>query len=120
MKFYKCNACGKIIITSNINDAVCCDTKMEELIPNTVEAAVEKHIPVCEINGDKILVKVGEVEHPMSNEHYISLIAKVSKDKYELVNLNPGEEPECNFDYEQNVKIYAYCNLHGLWVKDLN
>lgn len=119
MKFYKCPICGKVIVTNNVNEAICCGKKMEELIPNTVEASIEKHIPVCEIVDNKIKVKVGEVEHPMINEHYIMFIAKVVNDKSEINYLKPNNKPECVFDYEDDSKIYAYCNIHGLWVSNV-
>lgn len=46
-KFYICRHCGNLI--GLIHDAgvpmMCCGQKMEALVPNTTEAAGEKHLP---------------------------------------------------------------------------
>ncbi|MBQ2428590.1 MAG: desulfoferrodoxin, partial [Ruminococcus sp.] len=77
MKFYICKTCGKIIAI--VKDApvptMCCGQKMEEIVPGTTDAAVEKHVPVFEIKDQKVFVTVGEVAHPMIPEHYIEWIA---------------------------------------------
>lgn len=117
MKFYRCKKCGNIITSKDT--PICCEDEMEELIPNTVDAALEKHVPVYKINNNKIEVTVGEVEHPMLDNHYITLIAQVSDDKINMVKLNPGDKPSATFEYIKDSKIYEYCNLHGLWVTDV-
>ena len=65
-KFYICNHCGNLVTT--IHNAgvplVCCGEKMKELVPNTVEASGEKHLPVAELSGSCLTVTVGAVEHP--------------------------------------------------------
>lgn len=121
MKFYKCPICGNIITVIKGNESMikCCGATMEELIPGTVDAAVEKHIPVYEIEGDKIIVNIGEVTHPMTDEHYIEFVALVTNKGMQLVKLNPSDEPKVTFPYVQNAKIYAYCNIHGLWSNDV-
>lgn len=121
MKFYRCPKCGNIItvIKGNASLIKCCGTEMEELVPGTVDAAVEKHVPVYEIEGDKIVVSVGEVDHPMLDEHYIEFIVQVTDKGIELIKLNPSDEPKATFTYIQGAKIYAYCNLHGLWSNDV-
>ena len=99
---------------------VCCNEKMVELVPGSVDAAHEKHIPVVDINENKVTVCIGSVEHPMQVEHYIEwIILETTKGVYRK-NLNPGEKPEATFVLEEGEKIvstYEYCNLHGLWVK---
>ncbi len=107
MKFYK-TPDNQIVI----NDA----TAGEELIPNTVEAAFEKHIPVIEHNSDSVLVKVGSVAHPMMEQHYITMIVLETNSGYQRKDLKPGEEPIASFAVtEPVVAAYEYCNLHGLW-----
>lgn len=121
MKFYKCPICGNIItvIKGNENLIKCCGVSLEELIPGTVDAAVEKHVPIYEIEGDKITVSVGEVTHPMTEEHYIEFIAQVTDKGINLVKLTPNDEPKAIFPYVKGAKIYVYCNLHGLWSNDV-
>ncbi|MBR3134337.1 MAG: GNAT family N-acetyltransferase [Clostridia bacterium] len=117
--FYRCNECGKIecVIDGENKELMCCGKPMEELKPNTVDAAVEKHVPVYEEDGDMIKVKVGDVEHPMTEEHYIMWIAYFDNSKVFLKRLNPTDKPEAEFKKTDLFEIYAFCNLHGLWKK---
>ena len=120
MKFYQCSHC-KNIITYVDNKGVpvmCCGEKMQELVPGTVDAALEKHVPVVEKDGNKVSVKVGSVTHPMLEEHYIVFIAIETKNGRQIKYLKPGEEPAAEFvlaDGDEFVAAYEYCNLHGLW-----
>lgn len=122
MKFYKCEHCGNIIemiVDKGVNP-LCCGEKMKELIPGEVEAAHEKHIPVIEELDDKVIVKVGEVTHPMAEEHYIEWIVIHTDRGVYRKNLKPGDAPIAEFallDNEITLSAYAYCNLHGLWKK---
>ena len=122
MKFYYCKHCKNIItFVKEVNpNIVCCNEKMVELVPGSVDAAHEKHIPVVDINENKVTVCIGSVEHPMQVEHYIEWInLETTKGVYRK-NLNPGEKPEATFVLEEGEKVvstYEYCNLHGLWVK---
>lgn len=120
MKFYRCPVCGNIItvLEGNVNPVRCCGKELEELVPNTQEGAVEKHIPVCKKVDNKVEVMVGEVKHPMQDEHYITFIAQVANNQVSIVKLNPGEEPMATFDDKENSKYYAYCNIHGLWISE--
>lgn len=116
MKFYKCKKCNEVMI---INDDIipsCCGEPMEELIPGSVEAAKEKHIPVVSYD-EGYLVTVGEVEHPMTEEHYIEWIAyELENEVVKVFDLKPNQKPMAIFKTDQKVKaVYAYCNLHGLW-----
>ena len=86
---------------------------------NSVDAALEKHVPMYFVNGEKINVQVGEVLHPMMKEHYIMWICIVKGEDYKFCYLKPGDEPKCSFDYIPGSKIYAYCNLHSLWVSEI-
>ncbi len=106
MKFYKVN--GEITI-SNVPVG-------EEVIPNTVDAAFEKHVPVIEHSGDHVLVKVGSIAHPMMVAHWIEWIILETATGYQKKELKPGEKPEAEFGVtEPVVAAYEYCNLHGLW-----
>lgn len=124
MKIFKCMKCGKVIAILNSSSCgtFCCDTEMVELKANSVDAAVEKHVPVVEVIGSNVLVTVGDVEHPMTEEHYIEWIILETNKGFQLANLQPGEKPEASFviNEEDTVgSVYAYCNLHGLWKKDV-
>lgn len=117
----KCNNCGaivKIIKDCDCDDCgiKCCKEKMELVKPNTVDAAVEKHIPTYEKVEDKIFVKVN---HVMEKEHYIEWIAMITENEEHVVTLYPEQNAECRFKYIQGAKLYAYCNKHGLWSIDV-
>ncbi len=120
MKFYRCETCGQIIavIKSTGAPLTCCGKPMKELVPCTTDAAVEKHVPVCEQKDGKLLVSVGSVTHPMAPEHYIEWIALQTESGFRFAALKPGDEPKACFipaDGDKPVAAYAYCNLHGLW-----
>lgn len=121
VKFFKCEVCGNMVglIKDGGGELVCCDQPMTELIPNTVEASKEKHIPVAERKDGKIIVKVGSVPHPMIPEHFIEWIAVVSDTGTERIALSPNSPPEAVFCDRENVDIYEYCNVHGLWKTEL-
>lgn len=115
--FYKCPICGNIIglINGDINHIRCCGTEMELMVANSQDAATEKHVPVYEKAGDEIIVRVGEIEHPMEEDHYIMWIAQVSDNETTRVRLKPSQKAEVKFRYIPNSTLYAYCNKHGLW-----
>ena len=123
-KFLLCRRCGNLI--EMINDSgvtpICCGIDMDVLTANTTEAATEKHIPVIEINGNIAKVTVGEILHPMEEAHYIEWIHLETNKGIKRVNLKPGDEPIASFalaEEETVTSAYAYCNLHGLWLKEL-
>ena len=120
MKFYRCEHCGNIItfVHSAGVPVMCCGQKMTELVPGTTDGAAEKHVPVVEVQGSTVQVKVGSVEHPMLPEHFIQFIAIETKHGSLIKYLQPGEKPQASFvlaDGDQLVAAYEYCNLHGLW-----
>lgn len=120
MKFYVCKHCGNLILMvkdSGVNP-VCCGEAMMELIPGTVDAAVEKHVPVFEIQGNTVKVKVGSVEHPMTKEHLIDFIAIETTNGSQIKHLTADMKPEAEFNLaegEKLVAVYEHCNIHGLW-----
>lgn len=122
MKFYKCKHCGNIIAVVKASGAPisCCGEKMTEIVPGSIDAAVEKHVPVVEIVDGKVIVTVGEVAHPMAPEHYIEWIAISTDRGNQRKMLEPGDEPKACFALCEGEKVesaYAYCNLHSLWKK---
>lgn len=92
---------------------------LDEVNIGSVDASTEKHVPVYFIDNDYIDVHVGEILHPMEEEHYIMWIALETEDKFIMQRLNPNEEPKARFPYIKGSVIYAYCNLHGLWKNEV-
>lgn len=120
MRFFVCEHCGNIIgfVKSVGVPVMCCGQKMTEIVPGSVEAAVEKHVPVVHVDGCKVTVTVSSVEHPMLPEHYIEWVALETKEGNQRKPLAPGQKPEVTFaitETDEVIAAYAYCNLHGLW-----
>ena len=122
-KFFICEHCGNIV--GVIHDAgvpmMCCGQKMTQLVPGTVEASVEKHLPVVTADGDKVKVEIGSVAHPMAEEHSILWVYLQTDKGGQRKNLAVGEAPSVEFTLcdEKPVAVYAYCNLHGLWKTEI-
>ena len=120
MKFFKCNHCGNIVsyVQENGPKVICCGEEMVELVPKTADSAVEKHVPVVEVEGNLVKVIVGSTLHPMAEEHSIQWIALETEQGEQLKYLKPGQEPVVTFQLVPGDKVvaaYEYCNLHGLW-----
>lgn len=119
---YKCEICGNVVsvIYAGVGELVCCGQPMKLLEEQTIEKeGKEKHVPVIEIEGNNVKVKVGSVPHPMEEKHYIGLIQLI-RDGNVIVGkrLKPGDKPEAEFCLEDtsNLKAREWCNIHGLWV----
>lgn len=123
-KFYLCETCGNLVSLYNEGGGtlVCCENDMKELIPGTVDASLEKHIPVIEVEGNKVTVTIGSVIHPMVDEHWIEWIYLETKEGTQRKCLEPGCEPKAVFmlaEGDEVVSAYEHCNLHGLWKKEI-
>lgn len=118
-KFYFCSHCGNIVIKAHDSGAAisCCGEPMQEMKPNTTDAAEEKHVPAVTRNGNRISVEVGSVTHPMEEKHFIEWIYLVTEQGTYSRHLHPGDAPKAEFEVinDKPVAVYAYCNLHGLW-----
>ena len=123
-KFYRCDHCGIIvgIVQDGGGTLICCGEPMRALEANTTDAAQEKHVPVVEINGNLVTVSVGSVMHPMMDEHHIAWIALETNQGMHRKERPHTGEPKAVFalaEGEKPVAAYEYCNLHGLWKKEL-
>lgn len=118
-KVYKCERCGNIVdvLHEGPGALVCCGVEMVLLEANSVDAANEKHVPIIEKTDNGIIVKVGEVDHPMADEHYIEWIEVINGAYSQKKYLKPGEKPQAEFyvPFNENLVAKSYCNLHGLW-----
>lgn len=100
----------------------CCGTEMKKMVPNTTDGAKEKHVPVVTRDGDKVKVAVGDIYHPMEEDHSIAWIYLETCCGGRFRKLKPGQEPTAVFplaEGETPVAAYAYCNLHGFWKTDI-
>ena len=118
-KFFKCDHCGNLsgLIFDKGVPLVCCGQNMTELVPNTVDASTEKHVPSITASVNSVSVQVGSVPHPMEEEHHIAFIYIETERGGQRKCLKPGTDPKCDFSFvdDKPVAVYAYCNLHGLW-----
>ena len=122
-KFFVCKHCGNLVgmIFNSGVPMVCCGENMTELVPNTTDAAQEKHVPVVTVEGNKVTVEVGSVAHPMEEAHYIQWIYLQTEKGGQRKSLNPGYAPKAVFELidDKAEAALAYCNLHGLWKADI-
>ncbi len=122
-RFFVCEHCGNLI--GMIHDAgvpmMCCGQKMTKLEPGTVEASAEKHLPVVEVKKDAVVVTVGSVSHPMTEEHSIVWVYLQTDRGGQRKCLKVGADPIVTFALadEKPLAVYAYCNLHGLWKTEI-
>ena len=118
MKIYRCETCDKILLNLGEQNGT---INKPEIIPGSVDAATEKHVPVVEIKGNTVLVKIGEVTHPALPEHHIEWILLETKKGFQIKYIVPGDAPEAKFEIvdDEPVAAYEYCNLHGLWKKEI-
>ena len=117
-QIYKCEVCGNIVEMAHTGagELVCCGQPMKLMLENTEDAAVEKHVPIIEKTEKGIKVRVGEVEHPMEEKHYIEWVEIIIDNKVIRKQLKPGDEPVVEFCcYNNEATVRAYCNVHGLW-----
>ena len=120
--FLKCEICGNIVgMIENAGPAIeCCGQEMTELIPNTEDAAHEKHVPVIVRDGNVVEVSIGSVPHPMIEAHHICWVVLAGHHWTQRRMLNAGDPPVAVFSVATDDKLtaYAYCNLHGLWAAE--
>ena len=119
-EIYKCEACGALVevLQGGVGEIVCCSKPMKVMKENTTDASKEKHVPVISVAGNIVTVKVGAVDHPMEEKHYITFIALETRNGNQRKVLKPGDAPVANFALipgDQVIAAYEHCNLHGLW-----
>ena len=123
MMFKICRHCGNLVSVYRDSGVAmsCCGQEMETLVPNTTDAAGEKHVPAVTVADGKVTAKVGTVTHPMLPEHFIQWIALETENGVQRKILKPGEAPEATFpvEGEKPLAVYEFCNLHGLWKTEL-
>lgn len=125
LRFFKCKKCGNIIVklVDNCDGLMCCGgDNVVELKAGVTDAAKEKHVPVAEVKGNVVAVKVGSVPHPMTEEHLINFIVLETNKGFSVKTLDATSNPSATFALEKEEKalnVYAYCNLHGLWMTSI-
>ena len=122
-RFFRCEHCGNMVglIDNKGVPLVCCGTPMTELVPNTVDASQEKHVPQVTKTETGISVQVGSVLHPMEEAHHITFIFVETENGGQRKCLKVGAEPKHDFTFidDKPVAVYEYCNLHGLWKAEI-
>lgn len=120
-EIYKCEICGNVVevISSGPGELVCCEQPMTLLNEKSEEEGItEKHKPVATIEGNKVIIHVGSVDHPMEEAHYIQQIEVIqNNDVIASKQLSPGEKPHAEFIIEnpEGLIVRSLCNIHGLW-----
>ena len=117
-RVYRCNICGNIVelLHAGQGELVCCGEPMELLVEKTEDVGQEKHVPVMETTSSGIKVRVGDVPHPMEENHYIEWVQVITDGGSYRQFLKPGNKPEAEFEIKaQNAVLREYCSVHGLW-----
>ena len=117
-KCLKCGATVHVLEDCNCGDCgiKCCGEEMKKIVPNSVDASIEKHVPTCEVIDEKVHVTVN---HVMEEEHFIEWIAFAYPNKTVFKYLKPGKEAKAHCKYKPGMSVYSYCNKHGLWKTDV-
>ena len=119
-KFYICEHCGNIVakVKNSGVPVMCCGEKMKEIVPGTINASKEKHVPVYKVENNRVIVSIGSENHPMVEEHFIEWVSIQTKHGNQRKCLEPEQTPTVEFailEGDEIEAVYAYCNLHGLW-----
>lgn len=124
MKFFRCSKCGNLV--AMVEDSgvpmICCGEPMTLLEAGVSDGAAEKHVPALTVNDNEIHAQIGDVLHPATEEHHIDFICLETNKGFHLKYITVGADPITNFtlsDDETPIAVYEYCNLHGLWVKNI-
>ncbi|MCQ2519759.1 MAG: desulfoferrodoxin [Lachnospiraceae bacterium] len=117
---YRCSVCKQVVISFKKleNPVRCCERDMELLVPGSVDASIEHHVPQYKQCGCYIKIKVGSTLHPMTKEHHIEWIALVTNRGIHFKHLKETDHPCASFHLDSDEEvccIYTFCNLHGLW-----
>jgi len=121
--YYYCEICKNLVkvVDAHADALVCCGQPMSLMEPHKVDTGKEKHVPVIISEGDKTKVILGEVPHPMTSEHYIDFIEVTTNDgKVGYASVKGQEKAEAVFNLKAQdiINVKAYCNLHGIWIKE--
>ncbi len=117
-QIYKCEVCGNIVevLHAGAGELVCCGKPMMLMKEKTDNEGEEKHVPVIENTENGFRIKVGDVPHPMEENHHIEWIEIFAEGKVCRKFLEPGQPPEAEFETEAEiVQARELCNVHGLW-----
>lgn len=119
-EIYKCNICNQVVevIVQGAGQLVCCGEDMVLQQEKSSDEGLEKHVPVVDRSGEGTVVKVGSVQHPMEENHYITMIELESGGTVMRKFLKPGEKPEAGFPVKGKSRAREYCNIHGLWASE--
>lgn len=118
IEFYRCPNCDNVVtrLSSACGRMICCGSQMVKLEPKTADLGQEKHTPVLTHKDGVLTAVCGSVPHPMEPKHYIEWMALQTEGRLEIVYLKPGEKAEASWPDVAHGAVFAYCNLHGLWV----
>ncbi len=129
-EIYKCNICGNIVevLHTGVGELVCCNQNMVVFESKSTDEGTEKHLPVIEElpsnmcqGKDGFRIKIGEVLHPQEEAHYIEWVEINTADgKSGKKFLKSGDELVVDFYTRVDVvSVRVYCNIHGLWEKNV-
>ncbi len=118
-QIYKCEVCGNIVEMVHVGqgELVCCGQPMNLLSEKQEEEGQEKHVPVVEKIDKGVIIKIGSIPHPMTEDHFIEWVELITEDGFVFRKfLKPSDEPQAEFFLDKKIKqVRIYCNIHRLW-----
>ena len=122
--FHICTICknAAVLFQDKGGELNCCNQAMRRLAANTEEASTEKHLPYLKRKGNMLIAEIGQTIHPQTPEHNIEYVYVKTKHGGQRIDLTPEMPPIVEFafvDGNEPIAVYAYCNLHGLWMTEV-
>ena len=112
-KFYVCPVCGNVIHSMGDSLVSCCGIALPSL---ESEEADDDHAITIEHVEDEHFITV---HHPMTKHHYISFVAFVTSDRFQMVKFYPEGNAQTRLQLRGFGTLYWYCNQHGLFRKKI-
>ena len=110
-RLYVCPICGNVIHCLGNTLVSCCGVTLPPL--ETEEADDDHAVTIEDVEDEHFIT----VHHPMTKEHFISFIAHVTSDRFQLVKLYPEGNAQTRLQLRGRGILYWYCNRHGLYRK---
>lgn len=112
-KYYVCNTCGNIIVSTGNASVMCCDKKLME--ETAQKASDSDKLFVEEVENDWYIT----CNHSMIKDHYISFVAFATGSKLQIVKQYPEWDLQVRFQKREHGTLFWYCTNHGLFYQHL-
>ena len=112
-RLYVCPICGNVIHSTGDTVISCCGITLP---PLEAEETDDSHCLTIENVADEHFITI---HHPMTKQHYISFVAFVTTDRFQLVKFYPESNAQTRLQLRGKGIVYFFCNRHGLFRKKI-